>query len=221
MYGVSEDAIAVHLYNDSTATLDVAGGKVRLVQQTRYPWDGAVALTVEPEAPASFTLHLRIPGWCRKAGLSVNGERLDLATITRNGYAAIARRWTAGDTVRLDLELAVERIHAHPEIRHDAGRAAIRRGPLVYCLEGVDNGVPLNSLVLPADARLTPRDEPGLLGGVVTLEGQARAQPVSDWGDDLYRTTPPAEHPVRIKAVPYYAWDNRDPGEMLVWVRTA
>ncbi|WP_395679443.1 glycoside hydrolase family 127 protein [Inquilinus sp.] len=221
MYGQSEDGIAVHLYNDSTATLDVAGGKVRLTQATRYPWDGAIALTVEPEAPASFTLHLRIPGWCRKATLSVNGTAQDLAAITRNGYAAITRRWTAGDTVRLDLELAVERIHAHPEIRHDASRAAIRRGPLVYCLEGVDNGVPLNSLVLPADAALTPREDPGLLGGVVALEGEARAQPASDWGDDLYRTAPPPEHPVRIRAVPYYAWDNRDPGEMLVWVRTA
>ena len=221
MYGQSEDAIAVHLYGDSTATLDVAGGKVRLVQDTRYPWDGAIALTVEPEAPAGFTLHLRIPGWCRKATLSVNGTAQDLAAITTNGYAAITRRWAPGDTVRLDLELAVERIHAHPEIRHDAGRTAIRRGPLIYCLEGVDNPVPLNSLVLPADARLTPREEPGLLGGVVTLEGEARAQSAADWGDDLYRTAPTPERPVRIRAVPYYAWDNRVPGEMLVWVRTA
>jgi DUF1680 family protein len=123
--------------------------------------------------------------------------------------------------VKLNLELAVERIHAHPEIRHDAGRAAIRRGPLVYCLEGVDNTVPLNSVVLPADAALTAREEPGLLGGVVTLEGEARAGSPADWGDALYRTAPPAERPVRIRAVPYYAWDNRDPGEMLVWVRTA
>ncbi|MGK9167456.1 glycoside hydrolase family 127 protein [Inquilinus limosus] len=221
MYGQSEDGIAVHLYGDSTATLDVASGKVRLVQATRYPWDGAIALTVEPEAQAVFTLHLRIPGWCRKASLSVNGVAQDLDAITRNGYAAITRRWAVGDTVRLDLELTIERIHAHPEIRHDAGRAAIRRGPLVYCLEGIDNPVPLNSVVLPPDAKLTAREEPGLLGGVVTLEGEGRAQSAVDWGEELYRTTPPVERPVRIKAVPYYAWDNRDPGEMLVWVRTA
>jgi DUF1680 family protein len=221
MYGQSDDSIAVHLYGDSTADLDVGDRKVRLVQKTRYPWDGAIALTVEPDAPAAFTLDLRIPGWCRKASLSVNGTAQDLAAITRNGYAHISRRWSPGDVVRLDLELTVERLHAHPEVRQDAGRVALRRGPLVYCLEGVDNTVPLNRIRLPEGAELDAQDEPGLLGGVVTLEGDALAETTADWDGDLYRTAPPAERPVRIRAVPYYAWDNRDPGEMLVWVRGA
>lgn len=219
MYGVADDAIAVHLYGDNVARLDIAGQTIRLTQQSRYPWDSAVALTIDTEKPTFFTLHLRIPGWSRKTALSLNGEPIDLTAATKAGYAALAREWRRGDRIALDLDMAAERISAHPEVRQDAGRVALMRGPLVYCLEGADNPVGLNRLRAPAAARFECRFEPDLLDGVATLSAPAKADATDDWTDILYRTEPAKTEPATIKAVPYFAWDNREPGEMLVWLR--
>ncbi|MBZ9936063.1 glycoside hydrolase family 127 protein [Mesorhizobium sp. BR1-1-16] len=219
MYGVADGEIAVHLYGDADARLDIGGTEVRLKQQSRYPWDGAVGITVDVDKPTRFALSLRIPGWCRKASLSVNGEAIDLSAATVDGYARIDREWKAGDTVSLNLELAVERLYAHPEVRQDVGRITLKRGPLVYCLEGIDNSVALNRIKVPGDASFNANFEPDLLGGVVTLTAEAADDSPEGWNGTLYRTAPPKSEPVPIKAVPYYAWDNRDPGEMLVWLR--
>jgi uncharacterized protein len=219
MYGVADDAIAVHLYGDNKARLDVAGRNVRLTQTSRYPWDGAVVIALDVDAPTRFTLHLRIPGWSRGAALSVNGEPVDLAGATAHGYAAITREWASGDQVRLDLDMVVEQVRAHPEVRHDAGRVALMRGPLVYCLEGADNALGLNRLRVPGEARFECRFEPDLLDGVATLSAQVEADATADWKGTLYRAEPPRTEPASIKAVPYFAWDNRAPGEMLVWLR--
>ncbi len=219
MYGVADDAIAVHLYGDSAARLMVAGRAVRLVQTSRYPWDGVVAIAVEVEAPTRFTLHLRIPGWSRRAALSVNGEAVDLAGVVDRGYAALTRDWAAGDQVRLELDMAVERLRAHPEVRQDAGRIALRRGPLIYCLEETDNAVSLNRLCVPEQARFECRFEPELLDGVATLSANVEADATADWTATLYRDEPTKTEAASIKAVPYFAWANREPGEMLVWLR--
>jgi uncharacterized protein len=221
MYGVADDAIAVHLYGDNQARLEVAGRAVRLTQESRYPWDGAVAIAVDVDTPTRFTLHLRIPGWCRKATLSVNGKAVDLAGATADGYAAITREWAKGDRVRLDLDMPVERVRAHPEVRQDVGRIALMRGPLVYCLEGADNPISLNRIRVPEKAPFESRFEPDLLGGVVTLSARAEADGTADWTDTLYRREPTKAEATPIKAVPYFAWDNREPGEMLVWLRGA
>jgi uncharacterized protein len=219
MYGVADDAIAVHLYGDNTAHLDVAGRTVRLTQTSRYPWDGAIAIQVDVDAPAQFTLYLRIPNWCRNATLSVNDAAIDLGSVVSRGYAAITRDWAAGDRVRLDLDMAVERIRAHPEVRQDAGRVALMRGPLVYCLEEADNPINLHRLRVPEQTQFDARFEPDLLSGVVTLSGNVEADVTADWAGALYRTEPMKVETMPIKAIPYFAWDNREPGEMLVWLR--
>ncbi|MDQ0471067.1 glycoside hydrolase family 127 protein [Labrys wisconsinensis] len=219
IYGVADDAVAVHLYGDSTARLEVGGHPVRLTQASRYPWDGAVRIEVTVEAPTRFTLHLRIPGWCPQARLAVNGGAVDLAAATRNGYATIERDWQNGDSVTLDLAMPVQRLYANPQVRQDAGRVALRRGPLIYCLEAVDNPVPPSRIRLPRQARFEARFEPDLLGGATVLAGEAEAEAVQDWDGALYRSEPPAAEPVPIRAVPYFAWDNREPGEMQVWLR--
>ena len=105
------------------------------------------------------------------------------------------------------------------DVRQDVGRVALRRGPLVYCLEGVDNAVDLNRIMLPRETMLAARFVPDLLEGVVVLEGTALADEATGWGDELYRLQPASAVPVAVRAVPYFAWDNRAPGEMLVWVR--
>ncbi len=219
MYGVADDSVAVHIYGESVLRFAIAGQPVRLTQSSRYPWDGAVTLTVTTEAPAQFTLYLRIPGWSRQAKLAVNGVAVDLPSATRDGYAAIARDWTSGDAVRLDLEMAVERVHANPHVRQDAGRIALTRGPLVYCFEGADNAVELSRARLPKDAQFVCAFEPDVLDGVVTLTAEASVESTADWSNTLYRLEPPKTEPAPIKAVPYFAWDNRAAGEMLVWLR--
>ncbi len=219
MYGQAEGEAAVHLYCDSTARLDLGTTAVTLTQSTNYPWEGAVRIDVDVAKPAPFALHLRIPGFAAGAKLRLNGEVVDLDRSVHDGYATITREWHAGDRIDLELELVIERLYAHPDVRQDAGRVTLKRGPLVYCLEGVDNPVGLNRISLPAGAALRAQAEPDLLGGVVTLVGGADVDSTEDWDGQLYRNEPPKREPVTIKAVPYYAWDNRSPGEMLVWLR--
>ncbi|HLI87997.1 MAG TPA: beta-L-arabinofuranosidase domain-containing protein [Ktedonobacteraceae bacterium] len=219
VYGVNESEVMVHLYVQSTSSLSVAGQKVAFRQETRYPWEGLVRLHLEMEQPAEFALNLRIPGWCRQARLDVNGEELPIEQYVRKGYARIARRWQSGDTITLDLPMPVERVYAHPDLVEDNGRVALQRGPLVYCLEGADNDVPLHRIRLASDAELESHFEPDLLGGVAVIEGQASALETADWDDTLYRTTPPERRAHRLVAIPYYAWDQRTPGEMSVWIR--
>ena len=134
------------------------------------------------------------------------------------GYLRLTRIWKAGDRVDLTLAMPVEQIYANPRVRQDCGRVALQRGPVVYCLEQVDNGADLNALTLPAPAKFTPRWQPNRLGGFVTLHGQAKRESA---GKELYSSTQSKRRTVPVIAVPYYAWDNRAPGEMLVWIRAA
>jgi uncharacterized protein len=219
MYGLAEDAIAVHLYGDGAARFEIGGRPVRLTQASRYPWDGAVEISFDLEAPTRFGLYLRIPGWSRSATLRVGGAPVDLAAVTRDGYALLEREWKAGDSIALELEMPIERVRTHPDVQADLGRVALMRGPLVYCLEGADNPTPLHRLRLPDNAEFEARLEEDLLGGVVTLHGSAEADRVADWSGALYRREPPRSEPAALKAVPYFAWDNREPGEMEVWLR--
>ena len=187
-----------------------------LQQKTKYPWDGIVALTVTPDAPATFDVLLRIPGWCRGARLKVNGRAA--AVKIERGYIRIVRCWAAGDLVELMMPMPVERVEAHPHVRQDAGHIALQRGPVVYCLEGVDNGHDLSDVILPRSAKLTTKFEPALLGGVVVIKGKAQRRDLAEWAGKLYRPVRPALRSVAIKAIPYAAWANRAPGEMVVWI---
>ena len=212
------DGLAVHLYTAATIDTAVAGMPVRLTQQTDYPWDGTIALTVDPAQAADFELRLRIPGWCAAHRLTVNGEPVRAPEV--KGYAVLRRTWQPGDTVELVLEMPIERIVADPRVAADAGRVALQRGPLVYCVEQADHGqTPATSLILPDDAPLTARFDPDLLGGVVVLEGEALAPDWADGRERLYgRASQIVETPVALRAIPYYAWDNRTPGPMAVWI---
>ena len=114
--------------------------------------------------------------------------------------------------------MPVERMYAHPDVHQDAGQVALQRGPIVYCFEEVDQAAQLPRLFLPAAAALTPTFQPDLLDGVVTLSGQGLAASADGWQDVLYRTQEPQLQPITVTAIPYYAWDNRAPGAMRVWL---
>lgn len=212
-YGVSEDEIAVHLYNSGTASFELGGTTVKLGQQTGYPFEGVVEISVDPEDATDFTLSLRLPSWACSASVHVNGILQDLSP--ENGYLRLGRRWSPGDKVALELALSPRRIFAHPKVIPDQGRTALMRGPLVYCLEEVDNGPDLNSLVLTDDAAIEVHASKDLPTN--TLVASAIRE---HWPDEaLYRATPPLRKETQIRAAPYYAWDNRAPGAMLTWIR--
>ncbi len=218
-YTTKPEELAVHLYAANTAEAVLGDTVVKLQQQTQYPWDGDIKLCVSPAEPKRFTLRLRIPGWCRDAKLSVNGETVPL-WVTK-GYAAIERTWQAGDEVRISFAMPVERLYANPEVTEDAGRVALKRGPVVYCVEEVDNGLVPQRLRLSPKSAIAAAFEPDLLGGAVTLSGEAVKATDAGWEGALYRTAPPTLAPVRFKAIPYHLWANREAGGMLVWLLEA
>ena len=212
VYAQKDDAVWTVLYMGNTAELSLKSGKVKLKEETKYPWEGAVSITVEPEKPFAFDLNLRVPGWCKgEPAVTVNGENLT-GLKPDKGYLHIARTWKAGDVVRLDLPMPVERVHADPHVKADVGRVALQRGPVVYCLEGVDNDGQGRNFVLPKDAKFTATFDKDLLGGVVVIDGEGEAV------GGLDDAGKPVVHPVAFRAVPYSTWDNRKPGPMVVWL---
>jgi len=212
----SENGVAFNLYGGISTAVEIGGVPVALRETSNYPWSGDIAINVDPETPVAFDLKLRIPGWCRNAKLAVNGEAMPVKPV--NGYVTINREWQAGDTIALELPMPAERLYAHPGVIMDAGRVALRRGPLVYCIEEVDNpGGRVQRLKIRRDAELMASTRNDLFGGVVTLSAPAKAIDESDWSS-LYRTAPPREEDATLTAVPYYLWANRGQGSMLVWI---
>jgi DUF1680 family protein len=219
-YSLSDGAVWVHLYGSSVLQTKLpGGGEVRVVQKTDYPWDGRVTIKVE-EAPSGLSvLKVRIPAWADRATLSVNGTAFEGA-MDPGTYAEIRRTWSNGDVVELELPLEVALWDAHPRVEEARNRVAIMRGPIVYCLESADlpEGVNIDDVRLPRDAKWTTNHAPGLLGGVTVLETTAHVRSGGPW-TGLYRRLPkqpPRNVPLRL--VPYYAWNNRGPGEMTVWL---
>jgi len=214
-YAVGEDGIFVALYAQSDASLFTPFGKIRLAQETGYPWSGHVRITVQPERPAEFAMNLRVPGWCEDARLKVDGDSVG-ATPGDNGFVAVRRTWEAGDTIELDMPMEIRRVTAHPSVAADVGRVAVERGPIVYCAEAVDNDGSVLDLALPPDADLEAKSRPELLGGVVSIHGKALRAVAREWSGRLYQDRP-ADEAAEITLVPYFAWDNREAGEMAVW----
>lgn len=218
IYSQKDNNLFVHLYMGNETAMEVNGQQVKLRQETNYPWEESGFITVSPQSEMEFTVGLRIPGWARGSVVKVNGEILNNETSIKNGYLYIQRVWKEHDTIEFSFEMTVERIQANPLVRANVGKVALQRGPIVYCLEQVDNGKNLHGLSLPRNVELSAEFEEDLLGGVVTLTGDGQRIEQNDWDGQLYRPAGERRKPVTIKAVPYYAWCNREPGEMIVWI---
>lgn len=208
LYTYDNSGVQVNLYFGSTLRHTLPGGeRLALAQETGYPWTGDVTLRVGLDAPAQFTLGLRIPAWCQGATARVNGEAV-AAKAEPGRYLRLDRRWADGDTVSLHLPLQPRVVIGDARVADQAGRLAILRGPVVYCLEQIDNpDADLDRTVVPKGIALAARHEPDLLGGVVTLSGTAQAL-----------TAAGGRKAVAIRAIPYYAWANREPAKMRVWL---
>ena len=219
IYSQRGEEFYVHLYAASLAHVKLQIHSLQLEQETNYPWSERIVLRVRSSAPIEFTLALRIPAWCHEAELKVNGESAPLSAALHRGYVRVRRVWEPNDEVELRLPMPVERVYAHPHVAANAGRVALQRGPVVFCLEEEDNGRNLNALFLPREAKLHAQWEGDLLGGVMTIMGSARRRVENALRDALYHTNAPRYEDLALKAIPYFAWDNRKPGEMLVWMR--
>ncbi|QTL99209.1 glycoside hydrolase family 127 protein [Iocasia frigidifontis] len=218
IYSYKQNSVFVNLYVDSTVDLELNNNEISLKHETNYPWDGNVKLTILKAKKPDFVLALRIPSWCKKAQLKVNGEKINITELIDNGYVYLNRSWTARDTVELSLNMPVERVSANPQVRENIGKVAIQRGPVVYCLEEVDNGSNLPAIYLPDSTELKAVYRSDLLGGVTMIKGQAIKLDESTWSGRLYSTENLRYKPIEITAVPYFSWNNRQAGEMLVWL---
>jgi len=196
VYATGENSVYVNLYAAGTAKIPVAGQTVTITQETNYPWDGDVKLTIRCERPARWSFCLRTPEWCEEIEFSDPDAEVERA----GGYLRFTREWSGEKDVGLTLKMPVQRIEANPKVEANRGRVAVRRGPIVYCFEAVDNPEGVRNIMLAHDPEFSVEHHPDLLGGVTVIEAAAR--------DGR-----------RVTAIPYYAWDHRRPGEMAVWVR--
>ena len=214
MYGHLADNLYINSFIAGTAAVKTDSRTVTLKQETGYPWEGDVKITVNPARAAEFTIHVRIPGWARNQPspgdlyryadrtiepqfrLQVNGR--DVGSKLERGYVAIKRKWTAGDVITLEMAMPVRRVLAHEKVINNAGRIALERGPIVYCVEWPDNDGKVLDIVLDDDVVLKPEHRKDLLGGVTVLTGTLRSGR-------------------KFTAIPFYARANRGPGRMNVW----
>jgi len=230
IYAQDDEGLYVNLFIGSEASVEIGKTSVKIAQETRYPWDGAARILVEPARPARFALRIRIPGWTGNdlwAGrlyefmdspeafksapkLTLNGRTVEAEV--EKGFAEIDRTWRPGDTVEVDLPMPVRRIRADPRVRDDEGRVALQCGPLVYCVEGPDNDGHALNIVVPDEAGLESGFRPNLLGGVRTVTGKVLAVRRSAEGSSLETV------PHELVAIPYFAWANRGREEMAVWI---
>jgi hypothetical protein len=215
IYAKKDDSLFINLYVRSEATVEMKDQTVRLNQETRYPWEGTIQITVHPEIEEKFTIYARIPGWTRgqpvpsdlyrfleehknKAEIHINGEpcRFEM----ENGYARLDRKWKRGDRIEMSLPMPVHRVQSHENVHGNRGKVALQRGPILYCFEAADNSGRVLGLTLPDDSPLETKFHPDLLGGVVVIESTAADKSA-------------------LTAIPYYAWAHRGAGEMAVWIK--
>jgi len=227
IYAQSQDGVYVNLFVGSTADIKLGENSIKLAQETRYPWEGKVKITVTPSRSQKFRVFIRIPCWAQnrpvpsdlytyldptseQPTLSVNGERVELEL--ENGYARLERKWSPGDVIDLDLPMPVHKVIAHDNVLDDRGRLALERGPLVYCTEWPDNSGSALNIIVADNAGFEAQFQPDLLNGVTVLKGEVEAL-VRDKDDTSTKTI---SH--QLVAIPYFSWANRGMGEMAVWM---
>jgi DUF1680 family protein len=221
-YSTSTDGLYVHLFHNSELNWRLENGTpIKVIQKTDYPWKGAVDIEVSPASPQEFTLYVRVPAWGSRPTATLNGKPVAGAAPGR--YLPIRRRWSAGDIVRLQLDMDPQILEANARVVENNGRGAVQRGPIVYCLEGLDqkDGVSLANVALTSSSGgFTESYDKDLLDGVVALHHDGRNIQTSDSRRALYflaSAAPNRSSKTELTFIPYYAWNNRKPTPMQVW----
>lgn len=220
-YTVNDSTLWCNLYGDSE--LRTSLGKKRplaVTQHTGYPYDGKVVLKfVETPKKEDITLNLRVPSWCDKATVSVNGKP-EAVSVTPDSYISLRRVWKPGDEVVFDMDMRTRLLESNPLVEETRNHVAVKRGPIVYCLESIDieDGKSIDDVLIPVDAAFTEKDITIDGSRMTALETMARLADNGDWTGKLYREVGSADKSVRVTLIPYYAWGNRDKAEMSVWL---
>ncbi len=228
VYAQDNNNVYVNLFMTNQADITLPAGKVTISQQTAYPWKGQVKIQVDVQKKTAFALRVRIPGWARQQPvpgdlyrfadykmvsipIRINGKAMTYTV--EKGYAVFNRTWNKGDVVEMDLPMEIEKVLANEKVKDDQGRFAFQKGPLVYCLEGPDNkDGAVQNIVMGQQAVVKENYEPQLLNGVLVLTAPASATSRQVNNTELLKTE------LQAKAIPYYAWSNRGPSEMVVWI---
>jgi hypothetical protein len=199
------------------------GTALKVQQKTNYPWDGDVKVTVSPATPSEFVMYVRVPGWSTKNSVKVNGK--EVPGVKAGEYLSIKRKWAANDSIDLSFDMTTHLLKANPAVTEDRGRVAFQRGPVVFCMEHLDQpdrvaGMNLAGYSVQNGGVTTAKFEPNLLDGVMVLTHPGT---ISKMAADtpLYfpaSTPKPAESPTTVKLIPYYAWANRESASMQVWI---
>ena len=195
IYASSDDALWVNLYIGNTGQIRIGETDILLTQETDYPWDGSVKLTISTSQPLEKEIRLRIPNWCKTYDLSISGKRINVSE--KKGYAVI-KDWKSQDVIALDMDMPVEIVAADPHVKENFGKRAIQRGPLVYCMEEIDNPEYFDQIQLSPSTTFQTAFVSDILNGIKTIKTNGRAQSAT--------------------FIPYYAWDNRKAGKMRVWI---
>ena len=219
-YSTSVNAVWFNLYGGSQFETMFGKEKFKISQTTDYPWNGNIKIAVDvapKKSPLSF--YLRIPEWCDKATITINGQAF-AADIKANTYTEINRVWKKGDVVQLVLEMEAKLIESNPLVEETRNQTAVKRGPIVYCLEGIDvaGKNSIDNVIIPADIKLVPEKIKIDGSDIVALKGMARLNEAQSWTNTLYRPVTKADKNVEIRLIPYYAWGNRTKTDMTVWM---
>jgi len=222
VYAQRDDQLYINLFMSSTAEIGLENNRLKISQETNYPWDQKVKIRLEPQPAGQFAVNIRIPGWARNQPapsdlyryIDENKERISLkvngaeaAVKINKGFVLLEREWRRGDTIELDLPMPVRRVSAHEAVMDDRGKVALERGPLVYCVEGVDNGGQALNLILADEAVLRSEFRKEMLGGIQVITGEGLIEKQT------------GREKVNLIAIPYYAWAHRGAGEMTVWLK--
>jgi hypothetical protein len=224
-YSTSKNGLYVHLYDNSSLDWRLQDGTpIKVQQKTSYPWEGAIKLTVSPAESKDFTLYVRIPGWANGASVAVNGRTQ--SGVKAGEYLAIKRAWNPGDVVTLDFPMHTEIVASNPRVAEDRGKVALRRGPVIFCMEELDqpSGTALSDVAFSVNERrgneFQSEYKADLLGGVEVLRHEGKVFESASAEQPLYMSTgaeAPKTRPGNLSFIPYYAWANRKPSAMQVW----
>jgi uncharacterized protein len=216
LYAAADQKLYINHFMESQSKFEIGGTEISISQKTDYPWDGDIRIEIEPNQKKQIAVFIRVPNWCDNARVRVNGR--DAAHTPVKGYVCIDRVWKRGDTIRLDYPMPVRRVAANPQIIENRGKVALMRGPLLYCLEEMDAAFSLWDFSLPSNAKLKPQFQRNLMNGTVVIKGKGllSANP-RQWDTALYQPVS-KKKTVSFTAVPYCLWDNRKPGDMIVWL---
>ncbi|MBN1900437.1 glycoside hydrolase family 127 protein [Candidatus Sumerlaeota bacterium] len=217
VYARNEKEIFVNLYVAGRAKIRLNDQEIFLLQETDYPWNGNIRIAIDAKNPADFSLLLRIPSWCENWNAKLNGVKIENPKIEK-GYLIITRKWEKDDYINLYVDMPVQRIQSHPNVKSNQGRIALQRGPIIYCVESCDHSENVYSLSLPRHAELKTEFRPDISCGVVVIKAKAQMLENESVSDGLYFPVKSKIKEIEMTAIPYFAWDNREPGEMLVWI---